>query len=169
MQKPKVNIHGSIIGLLSFELDAFRDKRGQNFEIFDYRSPHALYNFKLDSCSRSTYGVLRGFHGDNQNYKLIQCLHGEIQLCLIDQRPKTSTYGNVKEFILNAERPTQVLIPAGVVNAHLCLSADCIFYYKWSDGYVEPKDQLHVKWNDERFKDKVKWRITDPLLSDRDK
>lgn len=169
MNKPKPNIHGSILGLVSFELDFFKDARGQNFEIFNYRSPHAIYNFKLDSCSRSTFGVLRGFHGDNGNYKLIQCLYGEIQLYLIDMREKSTTYGNVKEFILNARTPKQVLIPAGVVNAHLCLSADCVFYYKWSDGYVDPKDQLHVKWNDERFRDRVKWRIANPLLSDRDK
>jgi dTDP-4-dehydrorhamnose 3,5-epimerase len=167
MKFPKVTWHPEIESVITYELDSFEDHRGLNFEIYDPKNPHCLIPFNLDSCSVSKAGVLRGFHGDSINWKLIQCLYGSIQLYLIDTRRESSTYRSVKQFILNSSIPKQVLIPAGVVNAHLCLTDQCVFYYKWSDGYVPPSKQIHVKWNDPRFK--LDWMIKKPTLSDRDK
>ncbi len=146
----------------TFELDYFQDNRGKNFEIYHPESHGIEFPFILDSCSVSTKGVLRGFHGDSINWKLIQCLQGEIQLYVIN--PKL---GSSREFILNAEKPMQVLIHSGVLNAHLCLSDNCIFYYKWSDGYVPVDKQLHIKWNDPKYN--LAWLIKNPILSERDK
>lgn len=169
MKSPKLIKHDKeIFGLVSYKLDAYKDNRGLNFEIYDnvYNNNKIDYNFALESCSVSTKGVLRGAHGDLVNSKLIQCLFGEIQLWLIDIRPASKTFNKTKEFILNYKEPTQILIPPGVVNAHLCLSDYCVFYYKWSAGYIPIKDQLHVKWNDTRFN--LSWKIKNPILSRRD-
>jgi dTDP-4-dehydrorhamnose 3,5-epimerase len=156
-------------GLYEIKLDTFSDNRGKNFEIYSPDYPFGNLSFNLDSCSMSKFGVLRGFHGDFKNWKLIQCLFGTIQLYIIDLKPDSWSYKEVKEFILSAEEPTQILIPPQVVNAHLCLSADCVFYYKWSEGYAPISEQIHLKWNDPEFKDKVKWKIENPIISDRDK
>lgn len=151
-----------------FEFDAFTDQRGLNFEIYSLETHRVIdFPFYLDSCSVSKKGVLRGMHGDSLNWKLIQCLFGEIQLCLIDMREGYSTFGKTMTIILNAEKPTQVLVPAGVVNGHLCLSDNCVFFYKWSNSYVSIEKQIHVKWNDPRFK--LPWLITNPITSERDK
>jgi dTDP-4-dehydrorhamnose 3,5-epimerase len=171
MEKPKPTISSEIAGLVLYELDYFQDHRGKNFEIYNSEvSQHDIhFPFRLDSCSVSTKNVLRGFHGDSCNWKLVQCLFGKIQLYVIDMWKGSPTYGNVKEFILSAEKPQQVLISPQIVNAHLCLSDHCVFYYKWSDGYVPVSKQIHVKWNDPRFRDKIKWQTENPILSDRDK
>jgi dTDP-4-dehydrorhamnose 3,5-epimerase len=166
MNPPKFTYHPEISGLKSYELDYHSDDRGLNFEILN---DAANSGFSLDSCSMSKKGVLRGFHGDFLNYKLIQCLAGEIQFIVIDVNKASDTYLNVKEFILNAEKPTQILVPPQVVNAHLCLSEKCTFFYKWTYGYVPINNQIHVKWNDERFKDKFTWLLRNPILSERDK
>lgn len=171
MEKPKcINHNKEILGLMEFKLDSFRDHRGQNFEIFNVEDSEIMeLPFRLDSCSVSKKNVLRGFHGDFCNWKLIQCLFGRIQFFVIDMREGSETFMNVKEFILDAKEPTQILVPSRVVNAHLCLSDECVFYYKWTDGYVPVSKQIHVKWNDSRFRDKIKWQTDTPILSDRDK
>jgi dTDP-4-dehydrorhamnose 3,5-epimerase len=169
MQLPQlINFNSEIRGLHVYIPYVYKDTRGENGEIYD---PIKYYEkeFKLFSYSRSTKGVIRGLHGDLLNTKLIQCLVGEIQFFVIDMRPDSPTYLNSKEFILSEENRIQVIVPAGVVNGHTCLSEKCLFYYQWSHGYVPIEQQIHVKWNDPRFKDKVNWATKNPILSDRDK
>jgi len=170
MKKPTfINYSDKIQDLVVFTPDYYLDERGLNFEIYKPNGHDIIhFPFQLDSCSISKKEVLRGFHGDNINWKLIQCLYGQIQLYVIDMRMGSPTYKNSLGFFFDHNSPRQILVPAGVVNAHLCLSDHCVFYYKWSDGYVSPDKQIHVKWNDSRFTD-VQWFIDDPILSDRDR
>lgn len=165
-EEPRVKTikHNEIEGLYTYHPDKFEDHRGLNFEIHQHNDYPI---FELDSCSMSKKDVLRGFHGDQVNWKLIQCLHGKIQFFAIDMREESKTYLNFKEFILDSKEPVQVLVPARVVNAHLCLSDECTFFYKWSKGYVPIGQQIHVKWNDPRFN--LNWKTQKPILSDRDK
>lgn len=166
MENVRIIENTKIQGLKAFFPSRFEDHRGSNFEI---HNPKDYPEFKLDSCSMSKKGVLRGFHGDFVNDKLIQCLHGNIQFYVIDMRENSKTYMNFQLWYLDSNIPTQILVPAGVVNAHLCYSEECTFFYKWSHGYVPIDKQIHVKWNDPRFKGKIYWNIKNPILSDRDK
>lgn len=169
MNSPKITSHPEISGLKSIELDSYKDNRGLNFEICDsffYKEKLGI-EFVLDSCSFSKYGVIRGMHGDSDNFKLIQCLEGKIQLWLIDYDENSPTFLNTKEFILNSENLIQVLIPTKVLNGHAVLSEKCVFYYKWSNGYIGVNKQLHLKWDDPRFK--LNWLCKNPILSERDK
>jgi dTDP-4-dehydrorhamnose 3,5-epimerase len=154
----------SIKGVYSYHPTKFEDARGINFEIYQQNDYPV---FKLDSCSMSKKRVLRGFHGDMKNWKLIQCLSGKIKFVLIDMREDSGTFLKVKMWYLDSKNPTQILVPPGVVNAHLCLSDECTFFYKWSEGYVPIDQQIHVKWNDPKHN--IPWGIKNPILSDRDK
>lgn len=176
MNNPKfINLSSIIDGLYLIDLDKYEDLRGANCETFntahfnkakveDERISDA---FLVDSISYSKKDSLRGFHGDEINSKLIQCLYGEIQFCVIDVRPESKTFRHVFEIILNYKEPKQVLIPKGCVNAHLCLSEQCIFYYKLSFNYAKPEEQIHIKWNDPLYK--IEWKTSQPILSERDR
>ena len=65
-------------------------------------------------------------------------------------------------------RGKKVLIPPSYANAHLCLSEECVFFYKWSyDGdYPDVNSQSSYKWDEPKFD--IKWPIQNPILSDRD-
>lgn len=163
--------------LLVIKPDSFFDHRGENFETYNERhyslivkSIPAFQNkdlkFTIDSFSTSTKNVLRGFHGDTLNWKLIQVLNGSVYFVVIDLRPESNTYNNVQYFQLNDKNRLQVLVPPGCVNAHLVTSNDCIFHYKLTDSYVSIGNQIHVKWNDPKFN--VYWPINQPILSKRD-
>jgi dTDP-4-dehydrorhamnose 3,5-epimerase len=164
----------SINGLLVIQPEVFYDYRGENFETFNQDEFDTIteknglnkLKFEIDSYSFSKKDVLRGFHGDGDTWKLVQCLQGFIQLVVLDVRQNSPTHENYETFYLNEKNRTQVLIPAGCVNAHLCLSDTCIFGYKLSGRYHGIGEQLHVPWNDMRFR--VLWPVDKPILSQRD-
>ena len=160
--------------LLVISSDIYYDFRGENCELFnkkDYKkilddnNIHEI-DFVVDSFSFSKKDVLRGFHGDTKTWKLIECLQGEIYFVVLDLRNKSKTYGNHEIFHLNDKNRLQVLVPAGCVNAHLCISNTCIFHYKLSELYTKQEDQMNVKWNDPRHE--IYWPISNPILSERD-
>ena len=154
-----------IAGLTTIKLDPFYDFRGEIWTVYD--KEYTDYNFVADKITVSGYGVLRGFHGDSHTAKLITCLSGHIQLAVLDLREGSETYGNAETFLISDCAPEIVIVPAGCVNAHLCLSEKCVFYYKWSEQYKGPDEQVTISWDDPNID--TKWIIRDPVLSERDK
>ncbi len=154
-----------IAGSTKIVLDTYHDERGEIWTT--YEEDYCSYRFVADKLTISKKDVLRGFHGDSDTAKLISCLSGKIQLALLDLRKDSSTYGNVETHILSAKEPSLVLVPEGVVNAHLCLSDICIFHYKWSKKYTGPDNQVTIAWNDPEID--IEWKTKNPILSERDK
>jgi len=170
-------VSNTIKDLLVLKPGIFRDYRGENVETFDkeYNRISLAHidefrkeklEFVVDSLSFSRKNVLRGFHGDTKAWKLVQCIQGSIYLVVIDTRKDSPTFKNIETFTLDDKDRHQVLIPRGCVNAHLCLTDTCTFFYKLTHGYVNPEDQITVKWNDPSYN--VKWPIVNPILSLRD-
>jgi len=164
----------NIKDLLVIQPEIFYDYRGENTETFNKEDWKRIlkengikeFEFVVDSVSVSKENTLRGFHGDTIIWKLIQCLKGAIYFVVIDVRKDSPTFNNYETFNLNDKNRWQVLIPAGCVNAHLCISDLCIFHYKQSHCYVKQSDQIHIRWNDPTFN--IFWPISDPILSERD-
>jgi dTDP-4-dehydrorhamnose 3,5-epimerase len=151
---------------------SFHDFRGEYLETFSAKT----YQFKdhhgndvafvEDDISVSKRGVLRGLHGDDKTWKLIQCLWGEIFVAVADMRRDSPTYLQWDSFSVSDKNRLQILIPAGCANGHLCLSERCIFSYKQSQYYSGSENQFTVRWDDPKLN--VSWPLSDPLLSERD-
>ena len=151
---------------------SFYDFRGEYLETFSART----YKFKdryendvvfvEDDISVSKRGVLRGLHGDDKTWKLIQCLWGEIFVAVADMRSDSPTYLQWDSFSVSDKNRLQILIPAGCANGHLCLSEKCIFSYKQSQYYSGSNNQFTVRWDDPKLN--ISWPVSDPLLSERD-
>lgn len=172
----KVYESGTIKDLVVCRQNSFFDHRGENIEGYNKTEFDKIINqytslgkidFLVDSFSFSKRDVLRGFHGDKQNHKLIHVLMGSVYFCVIDLRENSQTYNKVFTQILNDKNRLMVLVPAGCVNAHLVMSENCVFSYKLSQNYVNIENQLHVRWNDSQYN--IKWPISNPILSERDK
>lgn len=164
--------------LFIIQPECFSDYRGENFEGYNENLYNKIFcsseswtegnnKFIVDSFSKSRKNVLRGFHGDVFTWKLIECLKGSIYFAVIDLRKGSETFGVHQTFTLTEHNKHQILVPNGCVNAHLCLTEECLFHYKFTHEYVSQKDQIHVKWNDPKYN--VFWPISDPILSCRDK
>jgi dTDP-4-dehydrorhamnose 3,5-epimerase len=154
-----------IEGLVSIKLDIFQDFRGEIWTI--HSSDYTDLKFVADKITISRFGVLRGLHGDSYTAKLITCLSGQFQFAVLDLRKDSATYGNIETYLVSDCEPTVLIVPAGCVNAHLCLSDKCIFYYKWSESYKGPERQVTIAWDDPELG--IDWMIKRPILSERDK
>lgn len=172
---PIVKYSNKIKDLCVVYLESFNDFRGQNFEGFNFNIYKKLFNkidefnklnFVVDSYSISYKNVLRGFHGDMLTWKLIDCILGNIQFVVIDLRVNSPTFKSYEMFFLNDKNKMQILVPNGCVNAHLCLSDECIFHYKMTHEYVTQINQIKVKWNDPFYN--IPWEVISPILSQRD-
>ena len=169
----KLLIEGSYL----FNLLIHNDNRGRFVETWnekDYEKylPEGI-KFIQDDYSSSWQRVLRGLHGDDKTWKLIQCIYGSINFVMLDIDTKKAI-----EIILSDTTPEQILVPPNCAIGHLCLSTKCVFYYKQTTIYGEAT-QFTVKWNDPIVTSQVKWKehllmpqwneYMQPILSDRDK
>ena len=102
-------------------------------------------------------------------WKNITCVWGEIYLVVVDNRPESVNYLEWDSFLISERNHTSVLIPPNFLNAHLCLSDECLFHYTqaYPHEYVDWMDQDALKWNDERIG--IEWPIKNPILNWRDK
>ena len=145
--------------------DKYFEKRGNIYTIYNReKAPHDL-DFVQDKVSKSFQGVIRGFHGDNKTWKLMTCLYGKIKLITynVDNDKKNVYFLNSDDDISKS-----ILVPPRTLNAHMCLSNSCIFHYKWSEFYTEPKHQWSVTYNDPSINPEWDERFCH-IVSDRDK
>lgn len=159
-------------GVLIIKPDIAEDFRGTYVEVFNrelYAKKFAEHginvDFVCDARSTSSYGVLRGIHGDNKTYKLISCDFGRFYFVVLNCDESSSQYGQWESFVLTDANRHQVLVPPKFGNGHLALSEKITFCYKQSE-YYDPKSQFSIRFDDPKFK--IWWPIKNPLLSLRD-
>lgn len=163
-EKARVISIPQIQGLSVVSLDSFRDERGENVELYSKDSFGGLMlDVKVVSLSRSKEKVLRGFHGDLENWKSVRSNFGKIQFFALDARPESSTFEKWVEFSMDSSQNDWIVMPPGVVNAHYART-DCEFMYLLSKNYAPQDKQIHVKWN----KYPIPWDNLAPILSKRD-
>lgn len=147
-------------GLFVFEPVVHKDDRGYFFESYNantFRGFGIDVQFVQDNQARSTYGVLRGLHFQQQPYaqtKLIYVLEGRILDVVVDIRTGSPTYGKVYSIELSAENKLQLLIPQGFAHGYSVLSptAEVLykcdnFYHKASEGGIRYDDpSLNIDW-----------------------
>jgi dTDP-4-dehydrorhamnose 3,5-epimerase len=147
---------------------SFKDFRGQ---IWTFWKQNYFKNltFNLDKFTISKKNVLRGFHGDKKSWRLVTCVKGEILNVVVDFRPNSKNYLKFEAFRMNDKNKLSLLIPPMFLNSWLCLSREAIYAYKWSfkGKYIDAKQQISIKWNDNRIN--YKWPVKKPILSFRDK
>ena len=149
----------------------FYDYRGEyvetwnveNFKVFNKGN----IEFKQDDISTSVKHTLRGLHGDNETWKLVQCLYGSMLQVVVDMREDSETYLQYDMFPISDKNRNQILVPPGFANGHLVMSEFGIFSYKQSTLYKGAGAQFTVRWDDPKIN--IPWPIENPILSLRDK
>jgi dTDP-4-dehydrorhamnose 3,5-epimerase len=151
----------------------FTDNRGFFFE--SYNESKLLdaglnYNFIQDNHSKSTYGVLRGLHYQNNPYaqaKLVRATQGKVLDVVVDIRKNSPTYLQHFSLELSDENKLQLLIPAGFAHGFVVLSDTCEFLYK-CDNYYNKSSEGGIAYNDPALN--IDWMIPeeDIILSEKD-
>lgn len=151
----------------------FGDNRG--FFMESYKKSEFFVNgidveFNQDNHSKSTKGVLRGLHYQQEPYgqaKLVRCSKGRIYDVAVDIRPKSPTFGQYVKVELSEENKKMLYIPVGFAHGFVALSDEVEILYKASGEYNLQADR-GILWNDPDIN--IDWGIDfEPILSEKDK
>lgn len=170
------------LGIRIIQPWTFKDCRGRMISLSEYSFIAPDSGEKIfwhhDMVSVSNQNVLRGIHVSPNLWKLATCIYGRIFLVVVDCWNGTN-FGKWRSWIIDDADPLMILVPPGFGLAHLILSKQAIFYYKWSGPY-DGSEQKTYRYDDPRFG--IEWpllheincttemdAILQPILSERDK
>lgn len=159
--------------LFVIEPTVYKDNRGFFFESYNelkLQEAGLHYNFIQDNHSKSTYGVLRGLHYQNNPFaqtKLVRVTQGRVLDVVVDIRRNSPTFMQHYALELTDENKLQMLIPAGFAHGFVVLSETCEFLYK-CDNYYNKASEGGIAYNDPALN--INWMIPeqDIILSDKD-
>lgn len=159
--------------LFIIEPAVFTDNRGFFFESYNAAKLEAAgihYNFIQDNHSKSSYGVLRGLHYQNNPHaqtKLVRVTQGKVLDVVVDIRKNSPTYLQHFSLELSDENKLQLLIPPGYAHGFVVLSETCEFLYK-CDNYYNKSSEGGIAYNDPSLN--IDWEIpkSDIILSEKD-
>lgn len=130
----------------------FFDERGYFYESYNEKEFSekcgTKYHFIQDNQSKSSAGVLRGFHfqtGQFAQSKLVRVVSGSVFDVAIDLRPDSKTFLKTYGLVLSEENKTQFLIPKGFGHAFLTLEDNTVFSYK-CDNYYSKDSEGGFNW-----------------------
>ena len=109
-------------GVKTFTPDIWTDYRGTMWT--HWENSMDTPQSKISKFTRSRKNVLRGLHGDEETWKHVSCVWGEIYLVVVDNRPHSVNYLKWDSFTITDRNHLSVLIPPGFVNGHICLSEE---------------------------------------------
>lgn len=150
----------------------FADDRGYFFESYSHQrflTAGLDLNFVQDNESRSSKGVLRGLHFQNNpsaQGKLVRVMRGAVLDVAVDIRKNSPTYGKYVSIVLTGENKYMYWIPAGFAHGFLTLEDDTVFFYKCTNVYNK-ESEGSIRWNDPDLN--INWGIENPILSEKDK
>ena len=112
--------------------------------------------------------MIRGLHLQKkfQQDKLVAVIKGKIFDVVVDLRKKSKTYGKHYSITLSDRNSTSLFIPAGFAHGFCGLKNSNLVFYGFTN-YRSKKDEIGILWNDQKLK--IKWPITKPILSKKDK
>ena len=123
--------------------------------------------FVQDSVSRSRKGVIRGMHlrSGAGEAKLVRCSHGAIFDVVVDLRPDSPTFRNIKTFELSGETQVSVYIPVGCAHGFQSLTDPSDVSYR-IDRAHDPAEDITISYKDPELD--ILWPISVTMVSDRD-
>lgn len=148
-------------GLKLIEPDVFRDSRGYFTESYNKEKLMAAgihMDVLQDNQSKSTCGVVRGLHYQNEPYaqaKLIRALYGTIYDVVVDIRRGSPSFGKWYGVELSCENFRQLYIPRGFAHGFSVLSPEAIILYKCDGLYNKASEgginaacpELAIDWH----------------------
>jgi len=155
------------------EVNVFGDERGFFMETFrtdEFMEQTGAKPFVQDNHSKSTRGILRGLHFQQQQTqgKLVRVTSGAVYDVAVDMRQSSPSFGKAVGVVLSAENNRQLWVPEGFAHGFYVMTESAEFVYKCTD-YYHPESEVSVRWDDVELA--IEWPLVDgelPQLSAKD-
>ena len=153
-------------GLLIFEGEIHKDKRGYLRELIVEKNVKKRFKFQI--ISKSKKNVLRGMHFqfNRPQGKYISVIKGKIFDVVIDLRKNSTTFGKAFSKTLSEKNKKSLYIPAGFAHGFLTLSEENIICYSCTE-YRSIGNEYSLVYNDPALK--IKWPIKKIIITKKDK
>jgi dTDP-4-dehydrorhamnose 3,5-epimerase len=161
-----------IVGAFLFEPTPHVDARGFFSRTFDAAVARSVCidpdGFAQDSISRSAKGVIRGMHlrSGRGEAKLVRCSYGRVFDVVVDLRPGSSTYRNMRFFDLSGDTQATLYVPAGCAHGFQALTDPADVSYR-IDRPHDPSEDVSIAFDDPELA--IPWPLPVALVSDRDR
>jgi dTDP-4-dehydrorhamnose 3,5-epimerase len=166
-------IKTDIDGLILIKPAVHNDSRGFFLESYSapiFASAGIDCAFVQDNHSKSiAKGVLRGLHFQTppcEQGKLVRVIRGSIFDAAADLRRGSPTFGQWRAFELSERNFDMLFIPKGFAHGFCTLEENTEIVYKVDSLYSRDNDS-GIMWDDPDLS--IKWPVSDPVLSDKDK
>jgi len=152
----------TIDDLLIIEPRVFADKRGYFFESYNKKqleNSGLTSDFVQDNQSKSSYGVIRGLHFQNNPHsqsKLVRVLSGMIYDVAVDLRKNSPTYLQWFGLEISEVNKLQLFVPKGFAHGFSVLSDETVVMYK-CDEFYHPESESGIIYNDPQLK--IDWKV----------
>jgi len=156
-----------IQGVWIIEPKVFGDVRGYFMESYkesEFRKHIGEINFIQDNESRSTKGVLRGLHYQEDPYaqaKLVRVIQGTVLDVAVDIRKDSKTFGKYVAVELSEENKRQLFIPKGFAHGFYVKSETALFTYKVDNLYA-PDYERSIRYDDPVIS--IDWQIEGEII-----
>ena len=147
------------------EPEVFEDERGFFYESFNQHKFNQAIGqdilFVQDNHSKSTKGVLRGLHYQEEPFaqgKLVRVIVGEVFDVAVDIRKDSPTYGQWVSEVLSAENKKQLWIPVGFAHGFLTISDEVEVIYKTTNFYNKRSEKT-IRFDSNLFN--IEWPSID--------
>lgn len=161
-----------IVGAFLFEPTPHADERGFFSRTFDADVARSVCidpdGFAQDSISRSAKGVIRGMHlrAGRGEAKLVRCSYGRIFDVVVDLRPGSSTFRNMRFFDLSGDTQATLYVPAGCAHGFQALTDPADVSYR-IDRPHDPAEDVSIAFDDPELA--IPWPLPVALVSERDR
>ncbi len=164
-------IETDLPGVAIVEPRVFEDERGFFLESYHqgkFTDIGIVEVFVQDNHSASRRGTIRGLHYQlrHPQAKLCRVVEGAVLDVVVDIRRGSPTLGRWIAVELSAANHREIFVPRGFAHGFSVLSEQAQFLYKCSDLY-HPEDEYGIRWDDPGLK--IDWRVTDPVVSAKDR
>lgn len=169
---PKTIKTTNINGVFIIERPVYPDNRGNFQEVFRLSDLESVVGknvvFRQINKSISLPHVLRGLHVATWG-KLVHCYFGNVYQVVVDCRKDSSTFKEVFTLNIGDDNPKSVWVAPGCSNGFCVLGeTKAVYGYSITAEYGQG-NEYGLLWNDQELVDKIKWPISDPILSEKDK
>lgn len=89
--------------------------------------------------------VIKAWHVHEYTFSQYTCIHGKLQVVLVDVRPDSNTYGQVNQFLIGQHNPALIKIPPGVLKGWRSIQSDSIIVNLLTSADIE--DNHKYPWD----------------------
>ncbi|MBM3256210.1 MAG: hypothetical protein FJZ04_01940 [Candidatus Moranbacteria bacterium] len=150
-QKFSVEKGVTIDGVFLKELTAFVDDRGDVIELWSKGWPEYKQGVVIDCKhvyqSATDPGVVKCWHLHKIHTDQFTVTRGKLQVCMVDVRKNSPTFGQANSVILGMQKPRFLKIPPGIMHGWKALGTKESIVVNFQTHVFDPKDEYKFTWD----------------------